>query len=273
MDKTQITKDDAEEYTNSLAQHLVASYRQIELAHRMGVPAALGFSSLKDWVNTRLGGYMKLSVDQRKEAIKELEAQGYTKNTKMAEIVGVSEMTIRRDRSTNVVQVNSEQGKPKRQSTNVEQTKLAEQLKQLTEKINNMNEENRKLKGELSIERRVVRDLQQAEVDRLAEEQEKEMFDKGIGVSDEPEEELNPLNNPKLMEELSRREVVSRVKTYIQWISALNNVMDDLSKYDNYLDDEVKVLQGISDQLQTAINKVQSHLSDTQRRRSIHVIK
>jgi hypothetical protein len=46
---------DAEEYTEALGQHLGASWRQIQLGDRLGVPQALGLST-REWVKQRLGG-------------------------------------------------------------------------------------------------------------------------------------------------------------------------------------------------------------------------
>lgn len=93
-----ISKENAEEYTQTLAQHMVASYRQIELAHRMGIPKTLGYESLRDWVKNCLGGYMQLSTQERKKAINELEAQGYSQRT-IGEILGVSQSVVSETRS------------------------------------------------------------------------------------------------------------------------------------------------------------------------------
>ena len=47
---------------------MAGSYRQIALAHKLGVPKALNLS-LEDWVQTRLGGYVRLSIADRREAV------------------------------------------------------------------------------------------------------------------------------------------------------------------------------------------------------------
>jgi hypothetical protein len=40
------------------------------------VPKALGFTT-EQWVNDRLGGYVKMSIAERREAVKELAAEGH----------------------------------------------------------------------------------------------------------------------------------------------------------------------------------------------------
>ena len=93
---------DAEEYTQSLSQVLGGGWRQILLAKELGVPESLGLT-VKDWVETRLGGYIRHSIADRQEASKELvEKEGFN-NCEAAEILGVNEITVRRDLdSTNV---------------------------------------------------------------------------------------------------------------------------------------------------------------------------
>src|SRR5215204_762790 len=89
-------KQDAEEYTQSLGQIVSGSWRQIALAERLGVPKALGFSSTRDWVDQRLGGYVKTSIPERREAVVELTAEGLSQR-KIAAVLGVDEGTIRND--------------------------------------------------------------------------------------------------------------------------------------------------------------------------------
>ena len=77
MTDTLISAEDAEEYTQSLGQIVGGSWRQIAWASRLGIPEALGLST-EDWVQQRLGGYVRLSVSERREAVKELTASlGY----------------------------------------------------------------------------------------------------------------------------------------------------------------------------------------------------
>lgn len=93
----QMNVTDAEEYTQSLGQIMVGSWRQIAWAQRQGIPTALGLS-LQEWVQQRLGGYVKLSIDERREAVKELIADGASQR-QAAQVLGVGEATVRRDLS------------------------------------------------------------------------------------------------------------------------------------------------------------------------------
>jgi hypothetical protein len=89
----------AEEYTQALAQAVHASYRQIALGHKLGVPKALGFKgkdATRQWVLQRLGGYIQMQITERKRAELELKAEGFS-NRVIAQLVGVAEATVRND--------------------------------------------------------------------------------------------------------------------------------------------------------------------------------
>lgn len=88
-------KEDAEEFTQALGQVVAGSYRQIALAKNLGVPKALGLS-LEQWVQTRLGGYVRLSIPERREAVKELTSNGMSQR-EVAEVLGVDHKTIHHD--------------------------------------------------------------------------------------------------------------------------------------------------------------------------------
>lgn len=90
-----MNRDQAEEYTQSLGQIVGGSWRQIAWAKQMGVPKALGLS-VEEWVNKRLGGYVKLAVDDRRKAVEELAADGESQRS-TAEILGVDASTVNRD--------------------------------------------------------------------------------------------------------------------------------------------------------------------------------
>jgi hypothetical protein len=90
-----MNREDAEEYTQSLGQIVGGSYRQIALAQRLGVAKALGMT-IEDWVHERLGGYVKMSVGDRREAVAQLTTEGYS-NREIAGVVGVDPETINRD--------------------------------------------------------------------------------------------------------------------------------------------------------------------------------
>lgn len=96
-----MTPEDAEEFTQSLGQIMGGSWRQIAWAQRQGIPAALGMSTA-EWVQERLGGYVRLSIPERQEAVRELltpaEAGGNGFSTREAAgVLGVDHATVVRD--------------------------------------------------------------------------------------------------------------------------------------------------------------------------------
>jgi len=88
-------KEDAEEFTQSLGQIVGGSWKQISLAKRLGVPKALGLG-VDEWVNTRLGGYIKMNIEERRQVVEELTAEGAS-TREIAEVLGTSHMTVARD--------------------------------------------------------------------------------------------------------------------------------------------------------------------------------
>jgi DNA methylase len=90
-----MNRQDAEEYTQSLGQIVAGSWRQIALAKRLGVPKALGLDT-QQWVQERLGGYIRMSVDERREAVKELAANGESTRS-IGSVLGVHHATVERD--------------------------------------------------------------------------------------------------------------------------------------------------------------------------------
>ena len=91
-------REDAEEFTQALGQIVAGSWRQIALAKRLGVPKALGLST-EQWVNERLGGYVRMAIPDRREAVKELSADGHS-NVAIGEILGVDEKLVRLDKGS-----------------------------------------------------------------------------------------------------------------------------------------------------------------------------
>lgn len=87
--------EDAEEYTQALGQVVAGGWRQIALGQRLGVPEALGLT-VQDWVKKRLGGYVKLSVEERKAAALELKAEGL-KQREIGAVLGVTQPQIHND--------------------------------------------------------------------------------------------------------------------------------------------------------------------------------
>ena len=88
--------DDAEEYTQALAQVGGGWWRQIALAQRLGVPEQLGYESTRDWVEERLGHYPKIPVPERREAVAELAAEGRSQR-EIGDVLGVDQATVHRD--------------------------------------------------------------------------------------------------------------------------------------------------------------------------------
>ena len=80
--------DDAEEFTQALGQIVAGSWRQIAMAKRLGVPKALGLT-VEQWVQDRLGGYVRMSIPERAEAAGELSSSGHGVR-EIGEILGVS---------------------------------------------------------------------------------------------------------------------------------------------------------------------------------------
>lgn len=87
---------DAEEYTQALGQVVAGGYRQVALGKRLGVPAALGLTT-EEWVERRLGGYVRMSIPDRREAVAELTEEGMS-TREIGDVLGVDNATVHRDR-------------------------------------------------------------------------------------------------------------------------------------------------------------------------------
>lgn len=87
---------EANEYTESLAQIFAGSWRQIAWAKQQGIPATLGLST-EQWVKERLGGYVRMAIPDRREAVAELTDEGLS-NVAIGEVLGIDEGTVRSDR-------------------------------------------------------------------------------------------------------------------------------------------------------------------------------
>lgn len=94
-----MTPEAAEEYTQSLGQIVAGSYRQIVWADTQGIPKALGMST-REWVEERLGGYVRLSIPERREAVAELVEEGMTKQA-ISDALGVARSTVSSDANAN----------------------------------------------------------------------------------------------------------------------------------------------------------------------------
>jgi hypothetical protein len=84
----------AEEYTQSLGQIFAGSYRQIAWAKQQGVPTALGLTTA-EWVEERLGGYVRLGMPDLGVAVAELTADGMSLR-EIAEVLGIGKSTVQR---------------------------------------------------------------------------------------------------------------------------------------------------------------------------------
>ncbi len=91
-----MTPDDAREFTEALGQVVSGSWRQVGLGVRLGVPEALGLDR-REWAE-QLGGYARMAIPERREAVAELTAEGMTKD-EIADSLGVSPATVSRDRA------------------------------------------------------------------------------------------------------------------------------------------------------------------------------
>lgn len=97
-DGWQMSAEDAEEYTRALGQIMSGGWRQIALATRLGVPDAIGMTT-EAWVRERIGGYVRLGLDERREAVKALtDPSGEYQLTQRqaAEVLGVDQATVSR---------------------------------------------------------------------------------------------------------------------------------------------------------------------------------
>lgn len=90
-----ISAEEAEELTAGLGQIHAGGWRVTASLIRLGVPKALGLSN-EDWVAQRLGGTVRLAVEERREAAKELEAEKMTQE-EIAATLGVSQQTVSND--------------------------------------------------------------------------------------------------------------------------------------------------------------------------------
>ncbi len=89
--------EDAEEYTQALGQVVAGGWRQVALGERLGVPKALGLTT-REWVEGRLGGYVRMNIEDRRPAAKELASEGMS-SREIADVLGVTHPTVLSDLS------------------------------------------------------------------------------------------------------------------------------------------------------------------------------
>jgi hypothetical protein len=90
-----MSPEDAEEYTQSMGLIAAGAWRQVALGVRLGIPKALGLTP-REWVETRLGGYVRLSLPERQQAALELNGEGMSQR-EIAGVLGVDHKTVGSD--------------------------------------------------------------------------------------------------------------------------------------------------------------------------------
>lgn len=90
--------EDAQEFTDGIGPIGVGMYKLVAWAHKNGVPQALGYNDTRQWVQERIGGYVKYDVETRRGIVDELKGEGHS-NVEIGQILGVGEATVRRDSS------------------------------------------------------------------------------------------------------------------------------------------------------------------------------
>jgi phage N-6-adenine-methyltransferase len=90
-----LTTDDAEEYTQSLGKIAAGMLEQILWAKRLGIPEILGMT-LREWVTSRLGGYVRMDPLERREKVGDLLGEGMSQR-EIGEVLGVDQATVSRD--------------------------------------------------------------------------------------------------------------------------------------------------------------------------------
>ena len=88
-------REDAEEFTQSLGQIVGGSWRQIDSPRTRGAECSR-IQSTEEWVQQSLGGYIRMAVPERREAVSNLTADG-DRLREVAEILGISHVTVARD--------------------------------------------------------------------------------------------------------------------------------------------------------------------------------
>jgi transposase len=99
-----LSREEAEEYTKNIGSIHVGNYGLMEMARDiLKVPEALDLT-FDEWVTDRLGGFVRLSLRQRRDAVRELsgersESGRYERSAaEVAGLLGLSAVTVERDR-------------------------------------------------------------------------------------------------------------------------------------------------------------------------------
>jgi hypothetical protein len=89
-----VSPEDAEEFLSAHGRSGEGWWRMTALGIRLGVPEALGIDVVE--YGNRLGGYFKLPIEERREAVAELAAEGMTQKD-IAASLGIGQATVSRD--------------------------------------------------------------------------------------------------------------------------------------------------------------------------------
>lgn len=86
------------EFSESFGMIGAGWWRQIAWASQQGVPEALGMST-RDWVEHYVGGWARLAIEDRREAVRELTSTdgGGLSQREVADVLGVDVATVNRD--------------------------------------------------------------------------------------------------------------------------------------------------------------------------------
>lgn len=98
--KPRLSEDEAREYSLSLSKAAAGDYELMDFAiNTLDVPGALGMDA-SQWVDS-IGGYIRMSVEDRREAVRELTDEGKTPS-QIATILGISKATVGADKRLNL---------------------------------------------------------------------------------------------------------------------------------------------------------------------------
>jgi Trp operon repressor len=90
-------EDAAREFSEAFGMIGAGWWRQIAWAKQQGIPDALGMDT-GEWVERYVGGWVKLAIEDRREAVAELAAENPDwSQREIADVLGVSDTTVLRD--------------------------------------------------------------------------------------------------------------------------------------------------------------------------------
>jgi hypothetical protein len=92
-----MSPEDAEEFSQSFGQIGSGWWRQVAWAQRQGIPAALGLGT-DEWVEKYVGGHVRMSIPDRREAVAELTEEGMS-TREIGDVLGVGKSTVADDRA------------------------------------------------------------------------------------------------------------------------------------------------------------------------------